>query len=461
MNTMPPRPTRRRFLQLAAAGLPAAAAAATGARPGPAGAQGAPAVGRPAFDWKRHAGRTLRVLGQDNHLWAELVGARRAEFTDLTGIELKLDLLPDVRKQTSLEFPTGSSTADVFVSTLSQDGIRFLAARYYTDLKPLVENPTLTSPEFAFGDFTPRIMESGIQGGVTVGIPLWTECVMLCYHKDLLRQAGVGQAPTEWTFADLEAAAAAVRKLRPDTYGVAFRGSPVQVAGIWSVWLHSFGGSWVDKDGHPALGTPQAVAALEAFGRVVRESGPPNATALDWSKSREFLLQNKAAVWVDSSALMPLDPAKFAPLERFGYARTPAGPTGLRSPSVYSWVAAIYNGSRNKEAAWLFIQWATSPRMQLELARKGLTPSRRSVYDTAEFRSAMGDRVPDFVQATRFAVEQGHGTWLPPFVNVLEARDVVGRLVQAAINGATGPSLREAVDRTQARLVRIKQESGI
>jgi multiple sugar transport system substrate-binding protein len=458
MSTLPSRPTRRRFLQLAVAGLPAVAAAT---RPRPASAQAAPAAGRPAFDWKRYAGRTLRVLGQDNHLWAELVAARKAEFTDLTGVELKLDLLPDVRKQTSLEFPTGSSTADVFSSTLSQDGIRFLAARYYTDLRPLLENPTLTSPDFAFGDFTPRIMESGIQSGVTVGVPLWTECLMLCYHKDLLKQAGVTRSPVDWSFADLEAAAAAVRKLRPDTYGVAFRGSPVQVAGIWSVWLYSFGGAWVDKDGNPALQTPEALAALEAFGKVVRESGPPNSTALDWSKSREFLLQGKAALWLDTSALMPLDASKFAPVERFGYARTPAGPTGVRSPSVYSWVASIYQGSRNKEAAWLFVQWATSPRMQLELAKKGLLPSRKSVYDAPEFRGAMGDRFPDFVRASRFAVENGHGTWLPPFVNVLEARDVVGRLVQSAINGATGPQLREAVTRTQARLVQIKQESGI
>jgi len=455
--------TRRRFLQVAAPLLPVASAFAgeSAPPPTPRPTKAAPPAVRPAFNWKKYSGAKIRLLTQSNHVWADIVNAKIAEFKDLTGIDVMVEILPDVRKQTSLEFSTGSSTADVFGSTLAQDGIKFLAAKYYTDLKPLLDDASLTSPEFDFADFTPRIMESARQDGVTVGIPLWSECSVLCYHKNLFKQAGVTSDPWDWTFDDMSKAAAAVRKLGADIYGVSLRGAASQVAGMWSVWLHSFGGTWLDKDGNPALTSPEALAAVETYGRMVREYGPPNSTALDWSKSREFLLQNKAAMWLDTSTLMPLDPSKFAPMERLGYTRTPAGPKGIRSPQVFSWVVAIYGGSKNKEAAWYFIQWATSPKFQLELSKKGPLPARRSVYIMPEFKAGLAASNPDFIRAAQFTLENGHGTWLPPFVNVLEARDVVGKLIQAAINGMTGEPLRQEAQKTNAELARIKRESGL
>jgi multiple sugar transport system substrate-binding protein len=456
------RVSRREFLKGVGTTVAAASlAACTVPAPPPAEAPAPQASTSEGFDWKKYAGEEIRLLTQDNHVWAEVVQEKKAEFEELTGITLNIDLQPDVRKQTSLEFSTGSSTADVFATQPPTERIKYNAAGYYTDLRPFIEDPSLSSPKFNFADFSQAILDTAIEGDVLFGLPIWSGGSMLCYHKPLLEEAGVTTDPNEWTFSDMMEAAAKVDALGDDIYGISLRGEAVQAAGIFSPWLKSYGGDWLDAEGNPSLATPEAIAAFDAYGTVVREHGPLDVTTFDWAKSREFLLNDKAGMWYDVGALMPLDPENFAPVERFGYAITPAGPTSIRSPQLSSWALAIYNGSDSKEAAWLFIQWSTSPEFQLAMSAKGILPSRSSVFQMPEFKSGIAASNPDYIVAIEHALAHGHGDWLPPFVNVLEARDVVGQVIQKAINGATGDELREQAEWLNGELARIRAESGL
>jgi multiple sugar transport system substrate-binding protein len=458
------RVSRRDFLK----GVGTAAAAATLAActvptptPAPTEAPEPQSSAGEGFDWKKYSGAEIRLLTQDNHIWAEVVQEKKAEFEEFTGITLNIDLQPDVRKQTSLEFSTGSSTADVFATQPPTERIKYTAAGYYTDLRPLVEDPSLSSPELNFADFPQKILDTAIEGDILFGIPIWSGGSMLCYHKPLLEKAGVTTDPNQWTFDDMMEAAAKIDALGDDIYGIALRGAAVQAAGIFSPWLKGFGGDWLDAGGNPALATPEALAAFEAYGTALREYGPLDATTLNWSKAREFLLNDKAGIWYDVGVLMPLDPEEFAPVDRFGFAVTPAGPTGIRSPQLSSWALAVYSGSDNKEAAWLFIQWSTSPEFQLAVSERGVLPSRSSVFQMPEFKSGIAASNPDYIAAIEHALANGHGDWLPPFVNVLEARDVVGQVIQKAINGATGDELLEQAEWVNGELTRIRQESGL
>ena len=71
---------------------------------------------------------------------------------------------------------------------------------------------------------------------------------------------------------------------------------------------------------------------------------------------------------------------------KLSYAPVPKGPAG-RGSKIWAWSLAIPSLSRNKEAAWLFIEWATSKQTLLSAALRGnYVPPRRSVLGSEEIK---------------------------------------------------------------------------
>jgi multiple sugar transport system substrate-binding protein len=68
------------------------------------------------------------------------------------------------------------------------------------------------------------------------------------------------------------------------------------------------------------------------------------------------------------------------------YAVTPPGPDGERVQDIWFWSLAINGASYKKDAAWLFIEWATSePVMRLAtLQYNNWNPPRESVWNDPE-----------------------------------------------------------------------------
>jgi multiple sugar transport system substrate-binding protein len=77
---------------------------------------------------------------------------------------------------------------------------------------------------------------------------------------------------------------------------------------------------------------------------------------------------------------------------KVGYARLPRGPK--RSASMYGGTGLGINATaseRDQKAAWLFVNWATSKKIQLENLKSdvgGGTPTRDSVYKLPEVEKA-------------------------------------------------------------------------
>jgi len=115
---------------------------------------------------------------------------------------------------------------------------------------------------------------------------------------------------------------------------------------------------------------------------------------------------------------------------KVGYALCPAGKAGRKSGAWY-WSMAMSNYSDSKEAAWLFMQWATSKDTMLKSILKGNTdPVRKSVnYD------------PDIVQTFK---DWGYydmneeltsyaRTMWPPAPNMVESMFRLGRAFQEVL----------------------------
>lgn len=99
------------------------------------------------------------------------------------------------------------------------------------------------------------------------------------------------------------------------------------------------------------------------------------------------------------------------------YALPPAGPSGLRRPNMWMWSMVMNARSAVPDAAWEFMEWASSHEFLTRAALQGnMNPTRRSTWAD-----------PEFAQRAR----QWHGF---PDVAMELVNDLADVLVTPAVN---------------------------
>ena len=184
------RLSRRGFLAGLGGGS-ALGALGAGGIAGPASAQ--------AFNWKKHAGAKLRVVTLKFPL-SEIQQARLADFEQLTGIKVQWEMLPEDlwRQKVKVEHLGGATDLDVFLSYYLQEGKQFLTSGWYTDMRPMMRNPELTSPDFAWDDFIPAVRDAAtIEGQVPIIPDRAVTIPILYYRRDLFQQFKL-ERPKTW-----------------------------------------------------------------------------------------------------------------------------------------------------------------------------------------------------------------------------------------------------------------------
>jgi multiple sugar transport system substrate-binding protein len=146
------------------------------------------------------------------------------------------------------------------------------------------------------------------------------------------------------------------------------------------------------------------------------------------------------------------DPTKSQVAGKVGYSLIPVGPGGRRVPMlpVTSWM--LLKQSKAKEAAWLFVQWATSKETLAQILIAGSASPRLSSWNDARFKSQ--DKHPDWSQATMEGIRTGKPFNVPPVVAVGEVRDAIGSAIQASI---LGQDVKAAAERAAADMKKIME----
>jgi multiple sugar transport system substrate-binding protein len=300
-----------------------------------------------AFNWKRHAGTTLRLVA-NRVPPGELLLKRLPEFEALTGIKVTAEVLPEEQffQKIVVELTSGASSIDLFMTLIGQDGAKYLKAGWYEPLKRFVDDPTLTDPNWNPGDITKAAWESQTVFGTLIGVPIEVGTHGLMSNKPLLQQAGV-ESPK--TMSDLETAARKLTRREAGVFGIAMRGKRGGAVGIFSNFLHSLGGQWLDRGGDPALTSPEAIAAFELYGRLLRESGPPGSANNHFTEVNSLFMTGRAALIVEASVFATFyeDPSKSRVTGQVGYHPIPAGPGGSR-PVVNGWASRCTLAARRR-----------------------------------------------------------------------------------------------------------------
>jgi len=399
-----------------------------------------------AFDWQKHKGTRLRVLTYSLG-WSDWMKEQVPEFEKLTGMKVDFEIIPGAAvaaftQKLNVEFAARSKNIDVYVSYAPQFSIKYYRAGWYEPLDRYVRDPALLDPAYDFGDFIDGAVKTARVEGTLVGIPFSPTTTLLYYRKDLFQQHGV-RVPE--TFDDLEAAAKKLTLPAQGIVGIVYRGRGRDAVSQWAHWFLGAGAYWWDAQGKPGLASPEALWSFEHYGKLLREYGPKGPANISRLDAQNLFAAGKAAMWIDTTDGVATlqDAAKTPVADRVGYAVPPGGKAG-KAPNSFSLYLSLSSFSEKKEAAWFFIQWATSKDVLTKGQVKGVPSPRRSSWNNPAFLEDVGKKFPDYPTSFVKALEVGRLDWLPLIEGAQESRDAIGVAITTGIQGG---NVKEAAER--------------
>lgn len=389
-----------------------------------------------AFDWKQFKGSKIEVNFAKSPR-GDILQKHQKEFEEMTGIRVGAEQIPEQqqRPKVMMEMTSGHPSFDVANVALHVQKKLIEKGHWLEDLRPFLKDPKLTTADYDFADFGgPGVAAATAPDGLLHTIPLSQDLFILYYNKAMFAAKGL-KPPT--TYAELMTTAHTLTDKGKGISGFVGRGVKNANLPLYTSFLLGYDQETISKDGKTLLmDTPDAIAAATYYAKLLRETAPPGVVGFNWNESQTTFSQGRAAMWLDGVGFSaPLvDKTKSKVANDAGFAVLPAGPKGHFTPTFVSGVG-IARGSKNKGAAWLYIQWASSKAMCLEMLRTGSsTPARASSYEDESVKKASPFPAEWFatVNASLKIARSG----LPEIVAVTEFRDVFGIALTNMIGGA-------------------------
>ncbi|WP_395708092.1 ABC transporter substrate-binding protein [Reyranella sp.] len=357
------------------------------------------------IDWRQAAGQSL-TIGLNKHPFTESLLPLIPEFRKLTGINVEYLILPEAEYFTKLVADLSQQRGEFSViMTGPVRNWQYVTPGWILPLDDFLKNTKLTDPAwYKLDDFYPALLAANRWNGKTGGgvgegplysIPVLEESYILAYRKDIFDQYNI-KVPT--TLEEMAEAARLVKK-NAGIPGLVARGTP-SVASMGTGFMSGLkaytDGQWSEFDDklNANFHDPRSVKYTEAWIAMVRESGPPNWANMQWYDAMEAFTAGQAGMIADADffAANYEDPKKSKVAGKVGYALLPSGPGGKPYAGLWTWALGVNKATRNKDAAWLFIEWATAPRTLLNATVnfRNYNPARASVMNDPRVQEIMG-----------------------------------------------------------------------
>lgn len=364
------------------------------------------------FDWKNYEGTELNILFSE-HTYADAVGKKLSDFEDLTGIKVNFSTMPESNyfDKLNVELSSHSGSVDVFMTGAYQSW-EYATAGNMEPLEDYINNPSLTSPDYDYDDFIPGVIDAlkwdcvpghPVGTGSQWALPMGWEVNILTYNKRILEENNLS-APV--TAEDLLETAKALNEFDGSgTYGLALRGTadwgtihPAYMS-MYTTWGAK---DFVIEDGKlvSQVNSPEAIAMTEYWVELVKNGSAPQWSTYGWELAGADLGAGKAAMMWDADRGGYTQNVEGASAEAgnlaFGMIPYPesAGKTEADMKSnLWVWSMAMNADSPNKEAAWYFMQYFTSPEYMKWAGTEAActdTP-RQSVLDSPEYAESVSD----------------------------------------------------------------------
>jgi multiple sugar transport system substrate-binding protein len=396
------------------------------------GLTGFPARGD--VQWKKYAGTTIEanlIKGPRG----ELLQKYAAEFTELTGIKVESELIPEQqqRQKAVIELTSGRPSFDVVHVSYHVQKRQFDKAGWLADLTPFMKDPNLTAPDLNVDDFSAggRLFAQNEKGEMR-SLPWSVDYFILYWNKELFAKKGIAVPKT------MDEMVAAAEKLNDPANGIfGFTGRGLRNANmtLWTNFFLDYGGEFLDAKGNILTDGPEAIEATKVYQHLMTKTAPPGVAGFNWMESMASLTQGRAAMWIDGVGWAPPieDPNASRVVGKIGYSLVPAGPKGQYS-ATYGDGIGVVQTSTKKEAAYLYCQWAVSKTMGARLLQAGGgVPFRNSVLNDETVRK--GVKTQEWLDSV-IASSKISKLGLPVIIPVAEFRDIIGAAVTATLSGA-------------------------
>ncbi|MBU5445442.1 extracellular solute-binding protein [Paenibacillus sp. MSJ-34] len=233
--------------------------------------------------------------------------------------------------------------------------------------------------------------------------------------------------------------------------GITLRGEQgIQNVYVWSTFLWGFGGQWLNEQGKSDIASPEAVKALEFYRELLTKYGPTGVANFGWQENRLLFQQGKAAMTIDATVngAFNEDPKESSIVGNVGYAPVPTQTDQPKGGASTLTVHGIFlsKDSKYKEAAWLFMSWATSKEQQVK--SMSIDPNAGVTSLSAMKEQVFIDKFGAFKDAMLEAIENGNTDYLPQIAQANEMINNTGVAISKALTGHTPPAeaLKEAND---------------
>lgn len=342
-----------------------------------------------AIDWRQAEGQTVVLAGLE-HPWMNAVQPLLPQFTELTGIEVKAELQSESEyvAETPIKLGGGSAVPDVYMVWSLGQAIsagwlepldRFYADQELTDLA-WYDEPDIFSSARVFPVWN---------DGQRYVASITAEAQTLFLNQTMLDGIGAS-VPT--TYDGLYETAMALKN--DMTAGIAMRAKATGDAGPWPAggFVFSYGGVIVDDEGVVRLDSPEAIAAIDMYGKLLRDAGPLGVGSYHWYECLNDFMTEASAIGCDSSnfATDIANPEKSLVAGHAVFGAMPQHGDLPAKANMWHWMAGINSRSERKTAAWLFLQWVTSKPTSAQTAALGLATPRASAWASSGFKEAFG-----------------------------------------------------------------------
>lgn len=372
-----------------------------------------PFGGKPAFaqneelrpnqevlDWVREVstpfrGTTLKLATESTPPSNAINSQLKPFFEEASGMTVEIEVLPleQVLQKLTLDIASQLGTYDLYY--IDQSWAAFTAQDVFDPREQMADKPDLAMPDWNFDDFLPALVD-GIARyeDRLVGVPYDIPIFIMMYRRDVWEEMGFA-APT--SLEEYYEQAKAVTEAG-QLYGATgqMKSGHYSLECDWTAWLWGHGGSIFDADGKFAGHDERGLEAMEYWRRLYGTM-PPGVTGWTWDGQGQSIAQGVAASMMSWGEFFPYfdDPSATKVSGLMEAVRCPPPKHPLRRVEETGFgeipgvghqggsSLAVSQNSKNPDAAWIFMQWATSYDTQVLITALGggTGPTRSSVYD--------------------------------------------------------------------------------
>ena len=267
----------------------------------------------------------------------------------------------------------------------------------------------------ADGVDTKQYVQGAIQastvGGKLYALPFRSETYALFYNKDILAAAGYDKAPETWD--EVKEIAAACTNGDVAGYGVCGTNYG-NYSFQYITMLRSSGGEILNADNtQSALGADVALQTAQLY-KDLAAFAPASMLENDNVANRTLFASGKLAMYMSGIYDVP-EIIKANPDLNFACAMVPTQNGAERSTILGGWSVAVAECSKNKEAAWEFVKFLTSPEVAAVYTN--------TFTGTGDPAQAFASVPEEIVKPNADALDYAHA--LPSVANIVGIRQAI------------------------------------